>query len=164
MRGFPLDKDQDLLLHVSADGFREWRESVGRSHCVLNVCRHIQEASNRIGFRSRLVEFWSDSDLECSGNYSNAGILIMKVVLPMAGRKEERISECFTRRILVAFQDRPLSSIRIRPLPNELFRVPYLYRWGLSKRQWADYKEKWRNENLQVFLRFYVLSHAVEKV
>src|SRR5260370_35354803 len=72
-------------------------------HRVLNVCRDKQEASNRIGLRSPFVQFWSDSNLECPGYNGHSGILIMKMVLPMTSREEERIGERLARCIFVAF-------------------------------------------------------------
>jgi len=73
------------------------------SHGVLNVRWHIQETPRGVSLRSRLIEFRSNRDFECSGNYGNSGILIVKVVLPMTCRKEESIRERFTRCIFVAF-------------------------------------------------------------
>ena len=73
-----------------------------RPHRVLYVGGYIQKAPNRIRLGACLVEFRSDSNLECPGNHSDSCILIVKVVLPMASRKEKRIGERLTRCIFVS--------------------------------------------------------------
>jgi hypothetical protein len=71
------------------------------SHCVLNVRWYIQEVSYRVRLRSCFIEFRSNCDPECTGNNSYSCILIMKVMLPMASAKEERIGERLIRCIFV---------------------------------------------------------------
>ena len=82
---------------------------------------------------------------------------------PMAGREEECISERFTRCVFVTFQNCPLGSVRLRPLPDDVFRVPRPYLWRLCKGQSGQCKNQ-RNENLQAFLRLFVSDHTAKRI
>ncbi len=73
------------------------------AHGVLNVRWHIQEASNWIRLRTCLIEFRPNSNLQSPRNHRNSGVLIVRVVLPMASGKEKRVSERLTRCIFVTF-------------------------------------------------------------
>ncbi len=71
-------------------------------HRVLNVGRYIQKTSNRIRLCAFPVEFRSNSNFQCPGNDCNSGILIVRVVFPMAGGKKKRVGKRLTRSIFVS--------------------------------------------------------------
>src|SRR6266849_9555692 len=122
---------QSVVMHVAVVMSLPWphcgADDYGvyvRSHGVLYVGWHEEKAPNRIGFRSLLVEFGSDGDFQCTRDNGNPGVLIVGVVLPVSGGNGKCVSEGLAGGILVAFQNRPLGSVGIGVLPNDVASIP----------------------------------------
>lgn len=122
------------------------------THCVLYVRGNKQKAPNRVGHCPSLIERRSHRDFQRAGYYSDSCVLIVGVMLPMTGRNEKCISERLPRCVFVPFQHRPLVSVRIDALPDDIAGVPCFNHGRLPRGQQSKECNQDCADSLQVLL------------